>query len=166
MSPWVAAWFACHEHSDVDGAIWWSDQSQFENVIGGQWDNWRVPIRAEHLGVKAEAHVIESLGLNERAFETTAFDPHGPPWISKIHYRFPCSRMEAQQGFATACGRLRMTQNEAIDGLPDSESIGRGRILIAAGIKGQVLDFLRTMNVHARSLEYPGVDIVASRLSL
>jgi hypothetical protein len=165
-SSWVAVWFACHEHSDADGVIWWFDQSALEEVIHAQWGNWGVPTRAQHQGFANLSEVErQRLGLDQRALEATAFKRDGHAWISKLHYRFPCSRMQAQQGFPTVCGRLRKTHNEAIDELPDSNSIPRGRILIAAGIKGKVLEFLRTMNIHARSLEYPGVDIVARGIS-
>jgi hypothetical protein len=165
-SPWVAVWFACHEHSDADGVLWWFNQKELESVIGQQWGNWRVPTRAQHLGFARLSEVErQRLGLDQRALEATAFKRDGHAWVSKLHYQFPCSRMEAQQGFPTVCGRLRKAHNEAIDELPDSNSIPRGRILIAAGIKGEVLDFLRTMNIHATSLEYPGIDIVAGGIN-
>jgi hypothetical protein len=48
-SPWVAAWFACHEHSDADGVLWWFNQTQLEEVIAKKWVAWGVPTRAEHL---------------------------------------------------------------------------------------------------------------------
>lgn len=149
-SPWVAAWFACHEHSDADGVIWWFNQGQLERVLGKHWDDWEVPCIA---------------GSVERDIEKTAFSADGEPWITKLHYRYPCPRMEAQQGFQSVCGRLRKAHNDAIDHLPDSGGIARGRIRIPAGIKREVLALLRTMNIHAKSLEYPGVDIVARKIS-
>jgi hypothetical protein len=165
-SPWVAAWFASHEHSDADGVVWWFNQTQLEQVIRTRWDEWGVPTRAQYQGLTdlSEAEQ-ERVRLNERALEATAFNPNGHAWISKLHYQFPCARMEAQQGFATVCGRLRTTNNDAVDQLENSGSIQRGRIVIGKDIKGKVLDMLHTMNIHAASLKYPGVDIVARRIS-
>ena len=163
-SPWVAAWFACHEHSDTNGVMWWFHHKHLEEVIHQQWDKWGVPTRAEVLRLQDRADLIGLLNLNERVLERTAFDPHGHAWVTKLHYRYPCPRMEAQQGFATVCGRLRKAHNDAIDELPDNGRIRRGRVVIAADIKGEVLAWLRTMNIHAKSLEYPGVDIVAREI--
>ena len=163
-SPWVAAWFACHEHSDTNAVMWWFNQNGLEEVIHQQWDNWGVPTRAEVLRLQERVDLIGPLNLNERILERTAFDPQGHAWITKLHYPYPCSRMEAQQGFATVCGRLRKAHNDAIDELPDNGQIGRGRVVITADIKGEVLVLLRTMNIHAKSLDYPGVDIVAREI--
>lgn len=166
LSPWVAAWFACREHSDGDGAIWWFNQTQLQEVLHRNWDNWDVPTRAQHQGITDLSGCDEErLGLNQRALEATAFNPNGSAWISKLHYFFPCPRMEAQQGFATVCGRLRTAHDDAIDRLPQNIPIERGRIVIGNGIKGKILEMLRTMNIHAKSLEYPGVDIVARGIS-
>jgi len=160
-SPWVAAWFACHTHSDADGLIWWFDQEGLEDVLHSHWDEWGVKKWAALLKCEDRQALVDKFGLEERALEPAALDPHAKAWVSKIHYGYPCPRMEAQQGFITTCGRLRKTQNVAFDELPDNATIRRGRIRIPAALKGEVLRVLRTMNIHARSLEYPGVDIVA-----
>jgi len=73
--------------------------------------------------------------------------------------------MEAQQGFITTCGRLRKTHNDAFDELADRATIDRGRIRIPAALKEEVLALLRSMNIHAKSLEYPRVDIVARSIN-
>lgn len=161
-SPWVAAWFVCHKHRDADGVLWWFNQKQFERIIHVQWDGWGVPSRATCWKLEDRKDLTEGLRLNERVLEATAFNPDGHPWVTKIHHWFPCSRMRAQQGFTTACGRLRISHNEAIDELlGDEHDLDRGRIVIGADIKGEVLAHLRTMDIHARSLEYPGIGIVA-----
>lgn len=164
-SPWVAVWFACHEDSDVDGMLWWFHQQQLEHAIHPHWNKWGVADRATVLGYgNMPRPEKERLGWHERALETTAFKPDGEAWVTKIHYRYPCSRMEAQRAFMTTCGRLRTSHNDAIDRLPDSNTISRGRIRIAASIKGEALQLLREMNIHAQSLSYPGVDIVAREI--
>ena len=40
----------------------------------------------------------------------------------------------------------------------------RGRIIIPARLKSEVLDRLGGMNIHSTSLQYPGTDIVARRI--
>lgn len=160
-SPWVAAWFACHEHSDADGVIWWFDQRFLKEVLHPRWDEWGVPRWATVWNCENRLDLINELHLDQRVLEKTAFQPAGKTWVTKIHYGFPSSRMEAQQGFITTCGRLRKTHNVAFDELPASDTISRGRIRIPAALKGEVLASLREMNIHAKSLEYPGVDIVA-----
>ncbi len=164
-SPWVAVWFACHEHSDVGGAVWWFNQSQLEGALHGRWVDWGVPDRACHRGIKClTPKQKRDLKLDQRALEATAFSPDGRAWVTKLHCQLPFSRMAAQQAFVTVCGRLRKTHNKAIDEIADGSPIKRGRIVIPARLKAEVLDMLRGMNIHATSLEYPGVDIVARRI--
>jgi hypothetical protein len=160
----VAGWFACHEHSDADGVIWWFDQGGLEDVLHNHWDEWGVKKWDTLLDCKDRPDLIARYGLNERALDLAAFDPDAKAWVTKIHYPFPSRRMEAQQGFITTCGTLRRTHDVALDELPDSDAILRGRIRIPAALKEEILASLRAMNIHAKSLEYPGVDIVAQSI--
>jgi hypothetical protein len=148
-SPWVAVWFACHEHSDADGVVWWFGQTQLENVLTKKWREFKVP----------------KIPGTDHQDLASAFTPGGRAWITKIHYGSPCPRMEAQQGFMTMCGRLRKSHNNAIDKLDSNDAVERGRIVIPSDLKGKTLGLLRTMNIHAQSLEYPGIDIVARGIS-
>lgn len=161
-SPWVAAYFACIEHRDADGTICWFNQSQLEEVLSRRWGEWKVPTRAAVMGLNhLDRKVKERLGLHARVLEKTAFKDDGPAWITKIHYwpRFP--RMEAQQAFMTVCGRIQMDHNDAIDALARFGTINRGRIIVSAALKTQVLELLKFFGVTAQSLQYPGIDIVA-----
>ncbi|MBK9127446.1 MAG: FRG domain-containing protein [Phycisphaerales bacterium] len=166
-SPWVAAWFASHEHSDTDGVIWWFNDNEFEQVIHEAWDGWRVPTRSQYYGRVREMGTPEVVaGTDPRVLEATAFDPSGAPWISKIHYEPTFPRMAAQQAFMTACGCLRKTHNEAIDKVPNNAQIERGRIVIPGHLKGDVRARLKEMNINATSLHYPALDIVARRIDV
>lgn len=158
-SPWVAAYFACMEHSDTDGCIWWFNQTQLEGVLHANWDAWGVPTHGDLCCL--DRSTAEALGLNGRSLAHTAFEAHGHSWLTKVHYRFMFPRMEAQQGFMTACGRIRKDHNDAMDELPHSEAIQRGRIRVSAAAKGALMERLKSYNVDARSLLYPGIDIVA-----
>ena len=165
-SPWVAAYFACIHNQGCDGALWWFDQVRLEDVLRKNWDAWGVPTHADSPAFPGlTPEVAGRLGLNERALHATAFAEDGAPWITKIHHRFTFPRLEAQQGFVTAAGRLCLDHNEAIDAMPGSEAIRRGRVIIKAAAKQDVVSLLLTLNVDARSLLYPGIDIVARRLA-
>jgi hypothetical protein len=148
-SPWVAAWFACHEmeHKECDGVVWWFSQPDLEKAI--TWNDKRVP-RRETGNPKSQ-----------RAIEKEAFSPDAELWITKVHFPLPVERMAAQQGFATVCSRLGVAHNAAIDQLKEARSIPRGRIVIPGCMKEDVLGYVRTLNVHAGSLKFPGIDIAA-----
>jgi len=164
-SPAVAAYFACMEHPDSDAALWWFDQMDLQDLLGEQWDNWGVPTRANAFEVKGLSPLDEArLGLNQRVLSATAFEPHGAPWLTKIHFAFMFPRMETQRGFMTACGRLRISHNEVIDRLAALRPIRRETLVIPAALKGELLVRLRDMGVHATSLNYPGVDIAAREI--
>jgi hypothetical protein len=148
-SPWVAAFFSCFEHSDADGTLWWFDQTALETILEANWDEWKVPRRP---------------GQAERALEATAFEPHGPTWATKIHHQLPFRRMEAQQGFMMICSRLGNSHEDAINALPDADTILRGRIRIPASLKGEIMHDLRSRQVHAEKLEYPILDVIAKEV--
>lgn len=167
-SPWVAAWFACHEHGDVDGVIWWFDFKRLELEVGEHWDHFEVP----YIDRRPElAHLNEyerrDLNCADRDLEWATFAAPEAPWISKLHCH-PSPRMSAQKAFHTFSGRLRWTHNDAIDSLvgrSQGRGIPRGRISIAAEIKRDVLERLRAMNIHASGLQYPGIDIAARSIA-
>ncbi|HEY8747836.1 MAG TPA: FRG domain-containing protein, partial [Tepidisphaeraceae bacterium] len=80
-----AAYFAACSEPEMDGAIWWFDQTEFETVVADMWDSWGVNIRDD--------------GSKQRAIELSAFVPDAAPWISKVHHDVPFTRMERQKGF-------------------------------------------------------------------
>jgi hypothetical protein len=145
----VAAFFAACDDPDVDGAIWWFSQSQFESALGCRWDAWNVPKKS---------------GAGERAIEQRAFDADATPWISKVHHRVPFARLEKQAGFFTACGRLDMVHNTAIDELADGK-IQRGIVRVRSALKQPLLDYLESIGFRASTIDYPGADVVGARLA-
>jgi hypothetical protein len=165
-SAWIAAWFACHETQEADGMIWWFDFKAFERNVGRHWNRHGVPYRnrdPKYDGWAEEKRVNH--GIAERDIEYEAFTTTGKRWISKLHFQVFFPRMEAQQGFHTVCGRLHLSQDDAIDEMAahplSTEIIPRGRIRIVKSAKRQILDDLYLMNIHAKSLLYPGIDLAA-----
>jgi hypothetical protein len=147
-SPWVALYFAVIHHHDKDGAIWWFQQEAFESKVDKRWVNW-YPNRKEK----------EPVDLNMTAFKTNR-----PDWITKLHCVVPFQRIEVQQGFFTIAGCLGLEHEYLIaDGLDEGEY---GRIKIPASWKQEILNRLRSMNIHSKSLDYPGADIVGFNLTL
>lgn len=153
-SPWVAAWFTCHEreHEESDAAIWWFSQGELDSILDASWDKWHVPLREHRTSTSKERDL------------TGMFKSECESWVTTLHYSIPFSRMQAQQAFMTVCGRLQRTHNDAIDELSKDKTITRGRIVIRGKCKPPILELLRTMNIHAQSLEYPGLDIVARKV--
>ena len=112
----------------------------------GDGQSYGVPDRAKVCGLdhlsQEERH---KLGLDERVLEWTAFKPNGMAWVSQVFHRYPCQRMEAQQGFTMACGQLQKTHNEAIDELVGDFG-GRPRPdQIPAHMKGELLALLHAV---------------------
>ncbi len=149
----IAAYFAASGQQGEDGALWWFSQSAFEDALRAndqrQWKDWEVPVRAHP--------------PDERALELRAFDGKATPWVSKLHHGFPFRRMEVQRGFFTACGRLDVHLDDAIDGLGGG-SVARGRVVISAALKKPLLDRLECMAIHAKGIDYPGADLVGFEL--
>jgi len=150
LSPWIALYFAAIEHHDKDGAIWWFDQKAFEDEVGQRWANY---------GLKHDRRWPHQVNLND-----TAFNSDGPPWITKLHCTLPFHRIEVQQGFFTVGGRLGFEHGALI-----ADVLGEGqyaRIVVPALAKQQILDRLRNMGIHSRTLDYPGADLVGTDLTL
>ena len=149
LSPWVALYFAAIEHHDKDGTIWWFDQNAFETEVGRRWDRY---------DLKHDRRWPHQVNLNE-----TAFNLDGPLWITKLHCPIAFHRIEVQQGFFTVAGRLDSEHGALID---DFLSEGQyARIVIPALWKQKILDRLHNMNIHSRSLDYPGADFVGAGIT-
>jgi len=145
-SPWVALYFAAVNDLDKDGAVWLFEQRAFEKEVGNSWTKHGLKQRPDR-----------TVNLNDTAFET-----NGPPWISGLHYLFPFQRMEVQQGFFTVAGRLGLDHDVLIAEL--LKDPGPHILTIPAKLKGKILTLLRTMNIHAQSLNYPAADKVGRDL--
>jgi hypothetical protein len=143
----VAAFFAACADPEKDGAIWWFSQAHFEAAL--RWDAWEVPPNEQ---------------TDERAMERKAFQMDATPWISKIHYPLPFARLEKQAGFFTACGRLGICHNDAID-LLDDGNIPRGLIVVQKAVKSQLLNYLEAIGFRASTIDYPGADAAGLHLT-
>jgi len=145
-SPWVALYFAAIDHRDKPGAVWWFNQKSFEQKVGRRWKEYDME---QHRRPRPDGQIN---------LDATAFSPNGPPWITKLHYPIPFRRIEVQQGFFTVAGRLGLEHGRLI-----ADLLGEGehsRFVIPASWKLDILNGLRVMNIHSRSLDYPGADLV------
>ncbi|MCE9632326.1 MAG: FRG domain-containing protein [Planctomycetia bacterium] len=142
----VAAFFAACREPDADGAVWWFSQPEFHKAVHEQWDGWGVPPNPE---------------TQQRSMEQKAFAVDAAPWISNIYYPLPFPRLEKQAGFFTACGRLDMVHNTAIDDLAEVR-ITRGIVIVRREIKEQLLDHLESIGLRASTIDYPGADVEAA----
>ena len=148
-SPWVALYFATIDHHDKDGAIWWFKHQAFYDGVHAAWDNIY--------------HMKRYPPLNEVNLDDTAFSSDGPEWISPLFCRVPFHRIEVQQGFFTVAGRLGYEHSALIEDVLKKEEYGR--IIVPKQLKQQILDRLRIMNIHSKSLDYPGADFVGKELT-
>lgn len=162
-SPWVALYFAAINHHDKPGAVWWFDQNAFKDEVGRRW---KIYDMEQYRGPGPNGEI----NLNATAFKTD-----GPSWITGLYYPVPFHRIEVQQGFFTIAGRLGFEHGELIADVFDrrTKSGGMGqtenkyaRIIVPASWKQEILNRLRNMNIHSKSLDYPGADIIGFNLTL
>ncbi len=162
-SGWIALYFAAVEHLDKPGAIWWFKQKCFEQEVGRRWREVYDMERSRRPGPNGQIDL-----------DSTAFSTNGQPWITKLHYPIPFRRIEVQQGFFTVAGLLGLEHGALIaDVLDRGNTSGEetllqdryGRITVPALWKQDILNRLRTMNIHSRSLDYPGADLTGIDLA-
>jgi hypothetical protein len=148
-SPWVALYFAAIDHYDKDGVIWWFKRKAFYDEVGQKWEKY---------GLRRHPEQNNEIDLND-----TAFNTNGPPWITELNCVVPFHRIEVQQGFFTIAGRLGLEHGGLIaDVLNEGQY---GRIVVPASWKQEILNRLRIMNIHSKSLDYPGADIVGVKIT-
>jgi hypothetical protein len=148
-SPLVALYFAAISDFDRDGSIWWFDRKEFEEAVGRRWQMY---------GLKRYPELDNGVNLND-----TAFGGDGPPWISLLTCMVPFHRIEVQHGFFTMAGRLRIDHAELISNLLSEDKYGV--ILIPSLWKRQIIDRLRSMKIHSKSIDYPGADLIGMKLA-
>ena len=150
-SPWVALYFAAIHHHDKDGALWWFKRKAFCDEVGQRWENY---------GLRRHPEQNNGIDLND-----TAFNTDGPPWITELNCLVPFHRIEVQQGFFTVAGRLGLDHGDLIADVMSQAAGQFSRIAVRASWKQEILQRLRNMNIHAKSLDYPGADIVGNDLT-
>ncbi|HEY5504521.1 MAG TPA: FRG domain-containing protein, partial [Sedimentisphaerales bacterium] len=148
-NPLIALYFAAIHHHNKDGAIWWFKRNAFYDEVGKRW---------EKHGLRRHPEQDDGIDLND-----TAFNTDGPPWISELNCLVPFPRIRVQQGFFTIAGRLGFEHGVLIADVLKKEDYGR--IIIPNSWKQQILDRLRTVNIHSRSIDYPGADLVGIHLT-
>lgn len=139
-SPFVAAFFACVDRMDQDGALWWFKVRAFEQAAGMQWDRY-----------KMRSFPDEPVDFNRFAFQDDS-----PPFLGTTYLRLPFHRLEAQQGLFTVAGRLGLYHDDLLSELLSDSDFGK--IVVPARVKREAIARLKFMNVTAKSLEHVGAD--------
>jgi FRG domain len=134
-SPYVATYFSVGEHDSRDGAVWMFWAKDLTRRMDDQF------------GL-----------LDLRADQSTFQNPSSPAQLLIFRRILYTERMNAQQGWFTACRRPTVDHNEAIESvlLPDNAPRYR-RFVIPSHLKMEFLRRLRAMNISANSL-FPGID--------
>jgi hypothetical protein len=147
--PLVALYFASISEHDKDGAVWWFSQKAFYDKVDCKWKEY---------GLKRYVALNNGVNLNDTAFET-----NGPPWITELHCSVPFDRIKVQQGFFTIAGRLGLDHGELIADVLDEGQYAR--VIVPISWKQEILDQLRNRNIHSKSIDYPGADLVGTDLT-
>lgn len=141
-SIYVAAYFACLDYWEQDGALW---------IVHAP-----ALIRAQEVILK-DGLEIQDVFRQEDAPQIVL-----PFWSSQ-----PTDRMVAQRSYFTACARVLDNQEaviSAVCGQNYNSGITFRKIKIPAKIKRNLLNLLRGMNVHAGSL-FPGIEGLGKSLT-
>ncbi|MBL7152830.1 MAG: FRG domain-containing protein [Phycisphaerae bacterium] len=152
-SPYAALYFAAIHHPDKDGAVWWFRHIPFETEVHKRWE---------------EKYHITQYRVED--LSSIAFQSDSQPWIIKVHCIITFHRIEVQQAFFTVAGRLGLDHADLIEDVMASQkprmTPSQHRRIIVPGLwKQRILDRLKTMNIHSRSLDYPGADIIGNELT-
>lgn len=153
----IAATFACLDQPAFDGAVWWYDSHAYEKWLAEHWDDlgvpWDGPPRPNR----------------QRLWWPSCVNPAAKPFITKVYIR-PFERMSAQQAHYTICSRFRQDHDAWFNtGVPtprESQTLGvaRGRWLIRASAKAEVLDVLKSCGLTPDALRFPFLDHIGSQV--
>ena len=144
-SSLVAAYFACIEEWETDGAIWWFDSESLKKRFNDQWTKY---------GFSSPRNI----NYNERIF-----DPSVPSFVGIVYLKIPFPRAQAQRGLFTLVSRLGSRHDDVLPTLL-SEGAYDGMI-IPANLKRHVVEDLERMGVDAVSLQHAGADRCGLRMT-
>lgn len=132
-SPYVAAYFACIDHWDHDGVVWWFHERFLEMRTKDRY--------------------------GEGGASPKLDDPNPPPRIHALHGRASTERMLAQRGAFTICDHPLVDHADVIPGRQGDRLYNSGvcRFVIPGKHKRSILEQLRVANITAASL-FPGAD--------
>jgi hypothetical protein len=123
ISPYVAAYFAVHDHDPKDGELWSFGRVHYEEIGKQQWKRW-------------PETTTEGRGDDSKfAAGLTAFMADEPPdWVVAVFYPSGFPRQDAQSGAYTMTARFGRDHAEALKNLLKDDSKHR-RYLIPAKLK-------------------------------
>jgi hypothetical protein len=139
-SPFVAAYFACCDHPNKDGAVWALD------INAGHFE---MPKGFEDSATPEERNRLNKMFTSAEA----------PPRLHFINMGLRNERMIAQQGVFMLSENVQNTHEQILFSLrkePDNAARIR-KLRIPAEQKREFLRQLHVMNINARSL-FPGLD--------
>lgn len=143
-SPLVALYFTCLEEQDQDGAVWWLNFDAFDG---------------DHADDQLK---VCTVGPGEDELCRRMYDNPPAHWLAAVRLQHGFPRVMAQQGWFTVSGALGEYHDDLFGKLlPEGQW---GKLVIKAGLKRDLLERLERLNVHAVSLQYPGLDLLGARL--
>jgi len=131
-NPLKALYFACIQFPTQDAILWWVDRKSLEGATASQW----MPNYGKSSFVCDDLERDFIAGVNRNILCMMSY----PDWMS---------RAKCQEAFVTWSLDLRMPHDEAIARLG---AMPRGRFLIPAIAKGDVLQGLSRLDISAETL--------------
>lgn len=143
----IAAYFACINESQVDGNIWWMNETDVAAWLDSRWDSWGYKRRPDR-----------QINLNDRIGDYKA-----PNFVSMTHLRIPFSRAQAQRGLFTFGSRPGLLHDDQLEAQLSEGSYGR--VVIPVNLKSEVIRYLERMGIDAISLQHTGADRVGLKMA-
>ena len=139
-SPFVAAYFACEQHPNDDGAVW---------ALDVRLDDFSMPSCFKEVPTERDIKKLEQLFLN----------PEAPKKLCLINMGIRNERMVAQQGLFMVCQNASVQHHDVLCRAAKRNRTSKRfwKIRIGKDKKSEFFRHLRAMNINARSV-YPGID--------
>lgn len=137
LSPYVAAYYACRENVEEDGAVW---------LLHGGF------LHQEMRKIYNVEHVPPTTYPNN--FFT---EPDSTAEVFFANPKTKTDRMAAQQGIFTVCRNISGIQHDIISNACKEEPVFLRKVIIPSDQKVEFLRKLHAMNITANSL-FPGLD--------
>jgi len=133
--PLCSLLFACEEHLECDGEVWWFNRKEFDDRVAAQW----LPL------FQKPAHVEDDI---ERDF----IERGGGVWFTALNYMILADdRLDRQRAWITVAGRLGTDHAAEIHHLGVRK---KGRLVIPAQLKAEAMAFLREKGITRESLGF------------
>lgn len=158
----IAAYFACIDESQKDGAVWILDHSEVVDYVTPRWEKWGFKRPWEKLEITKKRAQQNQIS-DQIKYSDRIFDTYCPKFVSMVYLQIAFPRAQAQRGLFTIGSRLGMRHDVWINRCLPKGSLKK--IIIRKNIKNRVVEYLRRLGIDAVSLHHPGADQTGLKMS-